>query len=266
MSWSSPSPHSCSTGAMKLLLSFATISLLPTLQAVHAATCQHVALKFMRVQPQRKSVFIDEAVAFCERHHYGDGDHVCSRFKAAITTATSEVKEEDEQSAEEFCEVMEQYLLEMRGASRISTIGSGPLVDFKLSPKCSTMVYSIIGPKRTLHAKDVPDFLYALCINQGCGHFLHSRTRWCRQNQKLTHTARVCNAAHSFASQLPASKIGDMNSSQLCQTYADFVQDMGDNIYVYEHIMNSHALKPAVVSSKGTVDASGARVSQNTRT
>jgi len=265
--------------------SFAVILELAALSATQAvlitgtgprdvAACSEVVEGFLK-GTQTKARFIEAAVDFCAKDkEVEDKNYVCPHFKEAITSATLGMKDEEEQSAEGFCAVVEPYLLEMRGATRIPGIGSGPLLDFKLSSQCPATVGNAMLPQTSIVAKDAPDFLYALCINQNCGHFLPSRTRWCTLDHKITHTSRVCEAAHKFVSDAVEvnDKGANMNGDQLCELYADFVKETGLNVDAYEHVIHNDSpaklpvpsdAERALVSRQLVHDADGHELRDN---
>lgn len=169
-----------------------------------------------------------------------DRNYVCPHFREALENVFDGAAPSQEYSLMQFCTLAENYMLGIRGASRLPNIGSGPLVNFQLSPQCAHTVKVSMLPKASLPSADVPDFWFAMCMNQDCAHFLPSRTRWCNVEKAPTHTAQVCEAVRKFAEdEVQVRGDDDMDPSAVCEVYAQFVQEIGMDVEAYEHVMHA---------------------------
>jgi len=168
-----------------------------------------------------------------------DRNYVCLHFQEALKNAFASVPATQDLTPESFCEVSENYMLALRGASRVANVGSGPLINFKISKNCEPTVKSKFGGKDTMAASKVPDLWYGLCMNQDCAHYLPSRTRWCEVTEIPTHSASVCEAAMKFAKDgVAAMGKSSLTAKEACDLYGDFVTETGYDVEAYEHVVH----------------------------
>jgi hypothetical protein len=118
-------------------------------------------------------------------------------------------------------------------------MGHGPLINFHVDKSCIPAVKSAFAPDVKLSTEHVPDFWYAMCVNQDCAHFLPSRTRWCDVEEEPTHGIAVCDALRTFVTdEVQVLGAGDVGPSEVCEMYGEFVKEMGINVEAYEHVMH----------------------------
>lgn len=236
--------------AMKIItlvmpvLACTTASVIKASQQVKAtpediAMCLSVAGGFLD-GPVTKERAIEKATDHCAvDKRIDDKNYVCPHFKEGLKISFEPYDSDQEFTAQDFCEVAEQGSLDIRGAARLPGIGEGPLIEFRLAKTCASMVEATMKPSKELESSKVPDFWYSMCLNQDCAHFLQSRTRWCSVSHPPTHSVNVCNAMRDFAKdEVSVLGSGKMNSEQLCDMYAEFVKEMGENVEAYEHVMH----------------------------
>jgi len=170
----------------------------------------------------------------------GDKNYVCPHFEEGLRGAFSTRPADQKYDAEAFCWLSETYFLELRGAARVPNMGHGPLINFHVDKSCIPAVKSAFAPDTKLSTEHVPDFWYAMCVNQDCAHFLPSRTRWCDVEEEPTHGIAVCDALRTFVNDEvevlgPGKNVG---ASEVCEMYGEFVKEMGINVEAYEHVMH----------------------------
>lgn len=169
----------------------------------------------------------------------GDKNYVCPHFQEGLEGAFSTQPADRKFSAEDFCWLSETYFIELRGAARVPNMGKGPLINFHIAESCIPAVTSAFAPDKALATEHVPDFWYAMCVNQDCAHFLPSRTRWCDVERDPTHSIVVCDALRTFAKdEVSVLGSGDMSPEEVCDVYGEFVKEMGINVEAYEHVMH----------------------------
>jgi len=169
----------------------------------------------------------------------GDKNYVCPHFQEGLEGAFSTQPADRKFNAENFCWLAETYFIELRGAARVPNMGSGPLINFHIADSCNPAVTSAFSPDTALSTEHVPDFWYAMCVNQDCAHFLPSRTRWCDVERDPTHSIVVCDALRTFAKdETSVLGSGDMTPDEVCDVYGEFVKEMGINVEAYEHVMH----------------------------
>jgi len=204
------------------------------------AKCTRVASKFITVPVPRQDA-IDMASSYCDSDpQIQDRIFICPHFKEGVERALELQAYDKQYDAAEFCEATEQYMLDIRGASRVSNTGTGPLLDFKISDQCTDAVASAFHPMEELESSMVPDFWYAMCMNQDCAHFLQSRSKWCNTQKTPTHSYVVCEAVRKFAMDaVQAHEEKTMTPHQICALYGEFVKEMGIDVDAYEHAIHS---------------------------
>lgn len=169
----------------------------------------------------------------------GDKNYVCPHFEEGLEGAFSTQPADRKFTAEDFCWLSETYFIELRGAARVPNMGSGPLINFHIAETCVPAVTSAFAPDKVLSTEHVPDFWYAMCVNQDCAHFLPSRTRWCDVERDPTHSIVVCDSLRTFAKdEVSVLGSGDMTPKEVCDVYGEFVKEMGINVEAYEHVMH----------------------------
>jgi hypothetical protein len=169
----------------------------------------------------------------------GDTNYVCPHFEEGIRGAFATQVADRKYDAEAFCYLAETHFLELRGAARVPDMGHGPLIDFHVDKSCIPAVKSAFAPDTKLSTEHVPDFWYAMCVNQDCAHFLPSKTRWCDVEKDPDHGIAVCDALRTFVSdEVQVLGPGDVGPSQVCEMYGEFVKEMGINVEAYEHVMH----------------------------
>lgn len=204
------------------------------------AHCVKYAARFMD-EPMRKALAIERATDHCAvDKKIDDRNYFCPHFKEGLTGAFLHESESKEFTAASFCEVSENHMLQLRGATRVPNMGSGPLMNFKLSASCEQTTLQALAPARKLPSSQVPDFWYALCMNQDCAHFLPSRTRWCDVDRQPTHSAIVCEGVRDFAKDEVAVDMShDMEPKEICHMYAEFIEEIGIDVESFEHVVHS---------------------------
>lgn len=201
--------------------------------------CTQVAAKFL-TEPVLRGKAVEAAVGYCSSAAYvKDPSYTCGHFKEAIEVALEHDQFFKKYDAESFCKSTEQYMMGLRGASRVPNTGSGPLLNFKVSAQCEPMVARAFAPDETLETLSVPDFWYAVCSNQNCAHFLPSRTKWCKVQRPPTHSHVVCEAVRKFArDEAEIHEEGEMTPKQICALYGEFVKETGIDVDAYEKVMH----------------------------
>jgi hypothetical protein len=228
-------------------------------------------VKFMdRVleRPEVKQRAVERAVDHCAvSKKEDDRNYVCLGFKAALENAFRRHDPEEALTSKAFCEVTEAYMISLRGASRVGNMGNGPLIDFSVAPTCQSAVAENFGGRASVKGDEVPDLWYGVCMNQDCGHYLPSRTRWCEVQEHPAHSAEVCEALRKYAEDsATASTATAMDAKQVCDVYGSFVSEMGTDIEAYEHVVHDdtarrvpklHGKARALQSSRLLNDAGG---------
>lgn len=225
------------------------------------AACARVAKQFIKA-PAIRAVVLEHAENFCdESNRLAKSRFACDHFHEAVESALSRQQEETKYDAHTFCEVTEAYMLDLRGATHVPNMGSGSLMNFKVSSQCMTVVSSAIKPHQYMSTSKVPDFWYAMCMNQNCAHFLPSRTKWCNEKLAPTHSVVVCEALRKFAADEAAvHEEGKLEPKQMCDLYGEFVREMGIDVDSYEHVIHSDS--PRRLPSPGSESWSFAALRQ----
>jgi hypothetical protein len=169
-----------------------------------------------------------------------DNNYVCTHLQEALDSAFAYYAADQTFTPEQFCGVAEDYMLTVRGASRMPGVGSGPLLSFKLMPTCPQSISATFAVNQTtVLGKDAPDVWYNLCANAGCQHFLPSRTRWCKIDRSPTHSIRVCEDLRGFLlKQLAGQDMKQLDPTAMCNVYGEFAFAVGINIQSYEHVIH----------------------------
>jgi len=226
-------------------------------------------VKLFLKEPAVPSAAIEDAVDYCAvDKKVDDKNYVCPHVKEGLQDAFSQLPEDKKLSVRDFCEVSEAYFIGLRGATRVPNAGSGSILNFDAGRHdCRPAVSAALKEEKSLSAAMVPDFWYAMCLNQDCAHFLPSRTRWCNVDRQATHGVEVCTALRKFAQDettvLGAEENG-YGPKVLCDMYEEFVKEMGQDVESYEHFIHvdtrhrievPHDMKRALHSSQLTNDA-----------
>jgi len=192
------------------------------------------------------SVAIEKLVDACSVDNLvDDRDHVCPYYKDVLTMAFHKEPVGKLYTPEAFCKVTEAYMLGVRGAARIPNMGAGPLFAVKLSWKCEALVLEAIAPEDSLDSSKLPDFLYSMCVNQDCAHYLSSRTKWCKMEHPPTHSNAVCEGLSEFAR---ANFTGLVTTAKgICDVYRGFAEMMGTNVKAYESVMHADTMMRAPI-------------------
>lgn len=201
--------------------------------------CMKHATRFVET-PSAPSKIIERAIDHCAlSKQIGDKNYVCPHFEEGLLGAFSTQPADRIFSAEDFCWLTETYFIELRGAARVPNTGKGPLINFHVSEACVPAVSSAFAPDKVLSMQHVPDFWYAMCVNQDCAHFLPSRTRWCDVEGDPSHSIAVCDALRTFVTdEVAVLGSGNMAANEICDMYSEFVKEMGINVEAYEHVMH----------------------------
>lgn len=202
-------------------------------------SCMIVASRFIH-GPKAPSTAVELAVDYCATHTTAeDRGRVCPHFLEAVVRSLEGLPEDMRITAESFCQIAEARMIEIRGATKVPRVGTGPMTNFRISETCAPMVREVMGSQHTIPAAKAGEFWYLTCLNQDCAHFLPSRTKWCDIDQAPTHTAWVCDSARHYVEKHVAEKGADVNSSDMCNLYADFVKDSGIDVEAFEHVMHA---------------------------
>jgi hypothetical protein len=205
------------------------------------AACVKHAGEFI-TKPMLKGACIEKAMDHCALDKkVDDKNFVCPHYEQILTDAFRRESTKQMYTAKSFCEVAETYVSQLNDASKVPNMGKGAGFNFELSKDCKPLVSSSFGGKKTLPAKTLPDFWYALCMNQDCAHFLPSRTRWCTKDHAPTHSASVCEAVRVYARDevfVMEQNLGhDLSADEVCKIYDDFVEDTHINVKAYNHVV-----------------------------
>jgi hypothetical protein len=209
--------------------------------------CQKEASKYIE-KPMVKSLAIEHAMDHCALDKkVDDRNFVCPHFKEVLTNAFARESTFKEFTVDSFCDVAETYVYALKyGAANIANVaGKGKGKDFEVSKDCEPIVVDTFKPETSLPSTSVPDFWYALCMNQDCAHFLPSRTRWCTQNRAPVHSAAVCEAIRTYARD-EVVVVGEKNldAKEVCDIYDEFVEDSYINVEAYMHVMHHQKKHP----------------------
>lgn len=210
--------------------------------------CTEVAAQFIE-EPILRGKAVEAAAKYCSSAtHVKDPSYVCPHFKEAVMVALENDQFFKKYDAEYFCKSTEEYMLRLRGASRVPNTGYGPLLNFKVSAECEPMVAAAFAPDKTLDTSSVPDFWYAVCSNQDCAHFLPSRTKWCKIQRAPKHSHVVCEALRKFArDEAEIHEEGAMTPKQICFLYGEFVKETGIDVDAYEKVIHYETAKRLTV-------------------
>eukprot|EP00927_Polykrikos_kofoidii_P068540 TRINITY_DN63896_c0_g1_i1.p1 TRINITY_DN63896_c0_g1~~TRINITY_DN63896_c0_g1_i1.p1 ORF type:complete len:323 (-),score=49.31 TRINITY_DN63896_c0_g1_i1:24-992(-) len=207
------------------------------------AACKAFTEQFL-VVPQIKERAIEKAIDFCATSkRAGDENFVCVHFKEALVNAFSTESNGNTFSSLGFCQIIEPYMLGLRGATRLPNVISGPLLNARISPQCEATVTQAFAPLTSVKAEQVPDLWYSICMGQDCRHLLPSQTRPC-WGQRPTHNIAVCEAARKFMTDaVVVLEEPDISATRACQLYKDFVEEMGVDVEAYEHVVHQDSAK-----------------------
>jgi len=211
-----------------------------------ASVCVKHAKKFLH-RPMKKALAIEHAVDHCALDKkVDDKNFVCPHYKEILVNAFARESPAQTFTAETFCSVAGTYVLALKtGAANIPNMGKGAGFNFKVSKECQPIVMQSIKPQSALVSASVPDFWYALCMNQDCGHFLPSRTRWCTEDHQPTHSAEVCEALRVYARDgVTAFDSEKLNAEEICMIYDEFVEDSHINVEAYLHVVHGKKKHP----------------------
>jgi len=206
--------------------------------------CTKVAAEFIK-EPLIRGKAIKAAADYCSSaSHVKDPRTVCTHFKEAVEVALEHNQVLEKYDAKAFCKSTEEYVANLQGAARVPNTGSGPLMNFELSPKCEPTVASAFAPDQSLDSASVPDFWYAVCNNQNCAHFLPSRTKWCKTQKPPTHSYMICEGVRKFAhDEVQVHEGGMMTPNQICALYGEFVKEMGIDADAYKKVIHHKTAK-----------------------
>lgn len=209
--------------------------------------CVKEASKYIK-KPMDKGAAIEKAMDHCALDKkVDDRNFVCPHFKEILTNAFARESTRKEFTVESFCDVAESYVFALKhGAAKIANLaGKGSGKDFEVSPDCEPIVVKTFKPETSLPSTSVPDFWYALCMNQDCAHFLPSRTRWCTQTREPFHSAAVCEAIRTYArDEVIVVGEKDLDAKEVCNIYDEFVEDSHINVEAYMHVMHGKEKHP----------------------
>lgn len=204
-------------------------------------------------EPMTKKRWLPKIVRRCRRDKaIEDARKVCPHLGAALAFTMDDVPEDEKLSAGEFCTLAEERIEGLEGAFHVPNMGSGDTVNFQVSPQCGPTVEAVLGTEGLLKTEHLPDFWYALCMNQDCAHFLPSRTKWCDTARPPTHSAMVCEAARGFAKfKIGRRRILDrlrtpeeMKSDQICSLYANFEEEVGMDLKTWKAVAHGEKGPP----------------------
>jgi len=203
--------------------------------------CLKHASQFIK-EPLKKGACVERAMDHCALDKkVDDKNFVCPHYKQILTDAFRREPTTTTYDAQSFCQVTETYVSQLKGAHKIPNMGKGSGFGFELSKDCKPLVKASFGGKKDVAAKSVPDFWYAICMNQDCAHFLPSRTRWCTHEHQPTHSATVCEAVRVYAKDevfVMEQNLGhNLNEHEVCTIYDDFVEDSHINVEAYNHVV-----------------------------
>jgi len=201
--------------------------------------CIQVAGTFIK-EPVLRGEAVEAAANYCSSAaHVKDPGNLCPHFKEAVELALEHDQSAEKYDATAFCTSTEEYVGNLQGAARVPNTGSGPLLNFKVSPACESTVASAFAPEKALDSASVPDFWYAVCNNQNCAHFLPSRTKWCNVQKPPTHSWMICNGVRKFAhDEAEVHEGSKMTPKQICALYAEYVKEMGIDEDAYKKVMH----------------------------
>jgi hypothetical protein len=212
-----------------------------TVSQEDVANCTKQTSKYI-TKPMTKEFAIEKAMDHCALDKkVDDKNFVCPHFKQVLANAFARESTFKEFTAEDFCDVSETYVYNLKyGAANIPNVaGSGSGKKFKVSKECKPIVAKTLQPETSLPSTVVPDFWFSLCMNQNCAHFLPSRTRWCTEDHQPLHSAAVCEAIRTYARD-EVIVVGDkkMKAKEICSIYDEFVEDSHINVEAYMHVMH----------------------------
>jgi hypothetical protein len=204
---------------------------------VDTAACVAHATKFLD-KPVTKERAIEKAMDHCALDKkVDDNNFVCPHYRTVLSGAFQKESTTKLFDAAGFCQISENYVSQLKSAAEIPHMGAGSGPDFEVSKHCEpTSLANFAEGSKTLLASKVPDFWFAMCMNQDCGHFLPSRTRWCNVDRAPTHGAAVCEAVRSFARE-DVTTGKDYSAEEVCGVYDDFVKETHINVEAYEHVV-----------------------------
>eukprot|EP00928_Gymnodinium_smaydae_P070639 TRINITY_DN54439_c0_g1_i1.p1 TRINITY_DN54439_c0_g1~~TRINITY_DN54439_c0_g1_i1.p1 ORF type:complete len:322 (+),score=62.01 TRINITY_DN54439_c0_g1_i1:63-1028(+) len=169
-----------------------------------------------------------------------DENFICPHLKAGLSKALQSLPPSTPLDARRFCEVTEEYMLSVRGATRVPNVGSGPITNFKVGKTCEAEVAAhFAAGSASVPAADVPELWYSLCANPArCKQGLQSRTRGCRGEAVASYGIEVCAAILEFSRQKVSALGAAMNAQEVCGVYSDFVSTLGYEVAAYEHVVH----------------------------
>jgi len=212
--------------------------------------CLRVASRFIH-GPKAIKLVKELAVDFCAKSKSPEERGiVCPPFIHSLHRVLDSQPDDGIVTAEGFCAIAEARMLETRGATRVSNVGSGPLMNFTISESCPKMLEAQMGTTHLVSQEHAPDMWYIACMSQDCGHHLPSRTKWCNQNHPPTHSMWICESARSFVKE--QTKLGGkpLSGADMCGLYSDFVKELSVDVEAYEHIMHADTVKRVPVPNQ----------------
>lgn len=167
---------------------------------------------------------------------------VCPHMDRVVTDSLWKVMPATLLSPADVCERTEAHMTELQGVARVPRVGSGMIHISDTKKTCEPTVEAALDGAPTISSSSVPNFWYALCMNQDCAHMLPSRTKWCNISRPPSHSAAVCAAARTFAlrhveSQPPYY----MGHGEVCGLFSAFHKEMATDVAAYRRVLYGEA-------------------------
>lgn len=181
-----------------------------------------------------------------------EGGNICPHYNNAVSRALDGQDEARNVTAEEWCAITEQRMLEARGATRVPQVGDGPLMNFTIKSTCAPMVDKAMAPATSVDQDTAAGVWYVACMNQHCGHHLPSRTKWCTENHPPTHSRWICESSRDYIAGYTDPSEPDektvwadknLTSQDICKMYGEYVKDLSGDVEAYEHVMHGDTSK-----------------------
>jgi len=192
---------------------------------------------FTAQHPTTKEAVTRMMVDSCYRNVPVDSRPViCPHLERVLTDSLWKVSPLEMLSPEVVCERTEAHLSELQGVARVPRVGSGRIHTFETKKTCEPTVEAALDGASTILSPNVPNFWYALCLNQDCAHMLPSRTKWCNTSRTPTHSAAVCAAARTFVLRTVESKPPySMRPVEVCSLFSEFHKEMATDVAAYRN-------------------------------
>jgi hypothetical protein len=208
-------------------------------------TEEHPAVKGEAIRLLVDKCFHDESTAARRT--------VCPHLERVLTDSLWKVPPNEHLTPDTFCKYTEAHLTDLQGVAKVPRVGSGKIHTSDTKKTCEPTVEAALDGAPRILSTNVPDFWYALCLNQDCAHMLPSRTKWCNIARSPTHSSAVCSAARTFVKrEVESEPPKQMPPSEVCDLYSSFHKEMATDVAAYRHVVHGDPFPSQYIPPEGS--------------